>query len=263
MTSKCFKGHNDHYNGVTIDSNEEFSSPEEFTDRLSDSVQQWIHEKKRAIWFRVYLPHSEWIPILTREGFKFHHAKQEYVVLYRWLAEDEGCNIPHYAHTNLGVGGFVYNEKTNEVLVVKEKYYNNRKAVWKLPGGYVEPGEDVEQAVKREVLEETGVNTEFNSIIAFRHAHDVAFGCSDIYIVAYLSPIDCCIKKCDREISECVWMKIDKYMGHPEVFEHNKWVAKKMLELLKHKMSIVMEHSVHPITKKPVSIYGVSKVNTS
>ncbi|XP_061937179.1 uncharacterized protein LOC114577635 isoform X2 [Apis cerana] len=206
MASKCFKGNNDHYNGITIDSNEESCTSQVFAHRLAASLQEWIQNKKRTIWFRVYLSHSEWIPILVKEGFKFHHAKQEYVMLYRWLVNEE-CNIPHYAHTNLGIGGFVYNEETQEVLVLKEKYVN-KKAMWKLPGGYVNPGENLEEAVKREILEETGIQTIFKCIISFRHIHDYSFNCSDIYMVAYLTPLNFDIKKCEKEISECRWMKL-------------------------------------------------------
>lgn len=62
-------------------------------------------------------------------------------MLYRCLTTDH--DIPPYAHTNLGVGAFVINDKTNEVLVIKEKYSNaaaNATTRWKLPGGHVEPG---------------------------------------------------------------------------------------------------------------------------
>lgn len=59
-------------------------------------------------------------------------------MLYRWLPIDEECNVPKYAHTFLGVGAFVFNKDTNEILAIKEKYA--LKASWKLPGGYVEPG---------------------------------------------------------------------------------------------------------------------------
>ena len=260
MTSKYFKGCKDHYNGVTIDSNEESCSPEALAPLLAASLQQWIKEKRRTIWFRVYLPHSEWIPILVKEGFKFHHAKQEYVMLYRWLVTDEECAVPHYAHTNLGVGAFVYNEKTTELLVVKEKYVE-KSAFWKLPGGYVEPGENLELAVKREVLEETGIQTTFKCLLGFRHTHNHVFGCSDIYIVAYLSPNDNKIKKCEREISKCQWMKISDYLKHSEVHENNKLVARKMLELLEHRMGIVVEYTQHPITKKPISVYTISRIN--
>lgn len=103
------------------------------------SLEEWTKERKRTIWFRVHLAHTDWVPILTKHGFIFHHAKEQFVMLYRWLPIDEKCNVPKYAHTILGVGGFVFNKETGEILVVKEKYAIN-KATWKLPGGYVEPG---------------------------------------------------------------------------------------------------------------------------
>lgn len=64
-------------------------------------------------------------------------------MLYRWLPTNEECNVPKYAHTFLGVGAFVFNKDTSEILVIKEKY-TATKASWKLPGGYVEPGISIE-----------------------------------------------------------------------------------------------------------------------
>lgn len=58
--------------------------------------------------------------------------------MYRWLPTDEYENIPVYAHTMVGVGGIVINDK-NEILVVSERFSMIPKS-WKLPGGYVEPG---------------------------------------------------------------------------------------------------------------------------
>lgn len=58
--------------------------------------------------------------------------------MYKWLPEDEESNLPPFAHTMLGVGGLVVNDK-NQILVVKEKYFISAP-FWKLPGGYVEPG---------------------------------------------------------------------------------------------------------------------------
>ena len=62
-------------------------------------------------------------------------------MLYLWLPEDVENRVPPYAHTNLGVGGFVFNDETGEILVVKDK----RSILagpprWKLPGGFIEPG---------------------------------------------------------------------------------------------------------------------------
>lgn len=143
---------------------------------------------------------------MTEHGFKFHHAKEECATLYRWLPTGETCNVPPYAHTNLGVGAFVYNEKTEEILVVRERH--GVSSNFKLPGGYVEPNEDLANAAEREVLEETGITAKFKCLLAFRHAHGAAFGCSDIYTVSFLTPETFDIQKCDREITECRWMKV-------------------------------------------------------
>lgn len=65
--------------------------------------------------------------------------------MYKWLLENETCNIPQYAHTMIGVGAVVVNNK-KQVLVVKEKYFHLPH--WKLPGGYVEPGMSMRLNIK-------------------------------------------------------------------------------------------------------------------
>ena len=101
------------------------------------SLQEWIKIKRNAVWFEVSDKEADWIPVLVKENFKFHHAKEDKLVLYKWLNEKNTCNIPPYAHTNIGVGAFVYNKDTGELLVIKEKSSIENK--WKLPGGYMEP----------------------------------------------------------------------------------------------------------------------------
>ena len=54
--------------------------------------------------------------------------------------------------------GIVLNEK-NEILMVK-----THNAGWVFPGGQVEVGENVIDAVKREVMEETGVDIEVGEV---------------------------------------------------------------------------------------------------
>lgn len=60
----------------------------------------------------------------------------------------------------------------------------------------------------REVYEETNITTEFKSIVAIRHCHGFAFGCSDLYFIVELVPKSNTIKKCDREIVDCQWMEV-------------------------------------------------------
>ncbi|XP_023290669.1 nucleoside diphosphate-linked moiety X motif 6 isoform X2 [Orussus abietinus] len=213
---RYFEGTTDRYNGVVVDSAIERCKFSDLQERLQASLNKWLEERRRTIWFRVGLAESDWIPVLARNRFKFHHAKEESVTMYRWLPDDQECNVPPYAHTNLGVGGFVFDEQTNEILVIQEKH-SPASSMWKLPGGYVEPGEDIEAAVVREVLEETGIQTTFKGLLTFRHGHRYAFGCSDIYMIVLLTPLTRDIQKCEREISRCTWMKksmrsIQKFM---------------------------------------------------
>ena len=61
----------------------------------------------------------------------------------------------------------VFNENRNEILLIKRKN-NPFKDCWALPGGFVDENEDLEEAAKRELKEETNVTvSEFIQIGAF------------------------------------------------------------------------------------------------
>ena len=62
----------------------------------------------------------------------------------------------------LTVDGILFQDES--VLLVQRKYAPFQGS-WALPGGFVEYGETTEDAVVREVLEETGVKTNIRSLI--------------------------------------------------------------------------------------------------
>ncbi len=63
----------------------------------------------------------------------------------------------------VAVGGAVI--KDGKVLLVKRAHPPN-KGYWAIPGGKVEYGETLEQAVKREIREETGLDVEVLDLMA-------------------------------------------------------------------------------------------------
>lgn len=255
-----FKGVSDRFNGITVDSNLETCHPEQFSSVLQKSLSHWTDNKKRGIWFKVYLNSSHWVPELVNSQFKFHHAKDNFVMMYRWLPSDESPNIPPYAHTMVGVGALVLNDM-NQILVVSEKNALI-KGSWKLPGGYVEPCENFVEAAIREVQEETNIKTKFESVVSLRHAHSAGFGCSDLYIVMALSPENSEIVKCDREISKCEWMDIEAYLQHPKVHETNRNFVRTYLQYKQNGLKFICKDEVHSVLKKQYNIYQVEADST-
>eukprot|EP00930_Biecheleria_cincta_P096836 TRINITY_DN88619_c0_g1_i1.p1 TRINITY_DN88619_c0_g1~~TRINITY_DN88619_c0_g1_i1.p1 ORF type:complete len:470 (-),score=86.31 TRINITY_DN88619_c0_g1_i1:38-1447(-) len=208
---KVFEFKSDHFRGVTIDiAADSRASVSEFSAQLKSCLAEWADEGKRGIWFKVPLNCARFVGPLTAERFKFHHAKEEYVMLTRWL-EESPSKLPRYSFTQIGVGGAVVNSK-NEVLMIQEKIQAdaNFQGLWKLPGGLADPGEDLATAGSREVLEETGVASEFEGVVSLRHGHGMRFGQGDIYCVVRLRALSEEIKLCPEEIAAARWMSLEE-----------------------------------------------------
>ncbi|CAH2300890.1 nucleoside diphosphate-linked moiety X motif 6 isoform X1 [Pelobates cultripes] len=140
-------------------------------------------------------------------GFTFHHAEHDTSTLTLWL-KDGPSNLPGYATHQVGVAGAVFDEDTGKVLVVQDR--NKTVNSWKFPGGLSDHGEDIGITAVREVLEETGIKSEFKSLLSIRqqHNHPGAFGKSDMYIICRLKPLSYEISFCPQECLKCEWMDL-------------------------------------------------------
>jgi len=161
--------------------------------------------------------------VAAEHGFEYHHAEGQHCVLKCWLPKDREDKVPPYATHQVGVAGFVLNER-GQLLVVKEwrdlpSGERVPSAQWKLPGGLLDRGESFEQGAAREVFEETGVDARFVSMLSFWHRHGLTWGKSDLYYVARMEAAAASpIVVQEDEISACRWVDLDEFVqaeDHP------------------------------------------------
>lgn len=104
------------------------------------------------------------------------------------------------------VGSAIIENASGEILLVRAAKWNNK---WTLPGGHIEPGEKIEDALLREAQEEVGLRLQPHGVIAFgelinskdfhRPAHFIFF---DIYCTA----VNEAVRLDGRELQEYVWV---------------------------------------------------------
>ncbi|NXE36325.1 NUDT6 protein, partial [Ptilorrhoa leucosticta] len=176
---------------------------------LAESVSQWRDEGRVAVWLHVPIFQSSLVAVAASQGFAFHHAEQGSSTLTLWLGEGPS-RLPGFATHQLGVAGAVLDESTGKVLVVQDR--NKTVNAWKFPGGLSNPGEDIGDTAVREVFEETGIKSEFKSILSIRqqHKHPGAFGKSDMYIICRMEPSSFHISFCQHECLRCEWMDLEE-----------------------------------------------------
>jgi 8-oxo-dGTP diphosphatase len=95
------------------------------------------------------------------------------------LGENVSRRFP--AHPLLGVGGIVF---AGEKVLLVERGNPPLEGLWSLPGGLVETGERLEDAVVREVLEETGLRVTVQSLATvFERIMPGVAGCAEYHYV--------------------------------------------------------------------------------
>ncbi|CAK9173289.1 unnamed protein product [Ilex paraguariensis] len=204
----------DEYDGVIVNSERLPSNSNVFATKLRSSLSHWRTKGKKGVWLKLPLEKSELVPVAVKEGFKYHHAERGYVMMTYWIPEGP-CMLPANASHHVGVGAFVINDR-NEVLVVQEKHYAPALVgLWKIPTGYINESEEIFTGAVREVKEETGIDTAFVEVIAFRHAHNVDFEKSDLFFICMLRPLSTQIMIDDLEIQAAKWMPLDEFVKQP------------------------------------------------
>ncbi|BCJ85616.1 NUDIX domain-containing protein [Effusibacillus dendaii] len=93
------------------------------------------------------------------------------------------CSFVFWGNYSIGVGALIM--KDEKILLVR-RCQDPGKGLWTNPGGYIEQYEPIEKSIVREVLEETGISSRVNGIIALgdlpRDVHNVYI----VFLMEYL-----------------------------------------------------------------------------
>ncbi|MBQ8822118.1 MAG: NUDIX hydrolase [Lachnospiraceae bacterium] len=124
-----------------------------------------------------------------------------------------------HENTNWGqsVAGVVIRE--NKVLLARHTYGGGSGKLI-IPGGYVDFGESPQDALKREFMEETGVEVEAKNIVGIR------FNMHDWYVVFRGEYISGEARSDNDENSEVLWVDVEEALTREDVPE----LTKKMIE---------------------------------
>lgn len=112
--------------------------------------------------------------------------------------------------TNWGQSAAAVVIKDNSVLLVRHTY-GSGKGLLIIPGGYIQYNETPQDAVKREIFEETSIKAEPKNIIGIR------FNFHDWYIVFSAEYISGTPQSDMNENSEALWLDINEALERDDV----------------------------------------------
>ena len=196
----------------------------DFSAILKQSLRENEKKELQLVWLYLPLSRSDLVAPAVDLGFFYHHADEHGLQLIYKVYPD--VFIPGYATHYIGVGGVLIDSQ-NRILVIQERHHTRKH--FKLPGGALDPGEHISDAVVREVYEETGIQSEFLSLNCFRHWHGYRHGKSDIYFVCRLNPLSSQITIDPGEISEARWVPVDEYLNHADTHPFNRKIVQTTL----------------------------------
>ncbi|KAG9159840.1 hypothetical protein Leryth_007847 [Lithospermum erythrorhizon] len=209
----------DEYGGIIVEMKEPMN-PSVFHSMLISSMEQWKLQGKKGVWMKLPIGLVNLVEMAVKEGFWYHHAEPEYLMLVYWIPKTYNT-LPINATHRVRIGAVVMNDK-REILVVQEKIGRfHGTGIWKIPTGALDEGEDIFRAATREVKEETGVDTEFMEILGFRQLHKSFFQKSDMLFLCMLRPLSHDIQKQDSEIDAARWIPFDEYAAQPVSQKHD------------------------------------------
>ena len=137
--------------------------------------------------------------------------ESDYVCLYADRVRMPGGSVIEKYHQihypKEAVCVVIFNEK-NEILMIRERRYTVGRLEWEIPAGKAEPGETMEEAARREAMEETGCTLKD---LAFLCSQNPANGMSDALCHVFAARVDTegAIRDTE-EVADKAWMPVEQ-----------------------------------------------------
>ncbi|MEA3320317.1 MAG: NUDIX hydrolase [Bacillota bacterium] len=113
----------------------------------------------------------------------------------------------------LAVAGIVVAED-GKWLVVKKRY-GGLKGKWSFPAGFVEANETVDEAVVREILEETGINVKVEGLVGVRSGV-IKDKISDNMLLFLCTPLNHDVVYQESELSDAAFKTLEELELDPD-----------------------------------------------
>lgn len=139
----------------------------------------------------------------------------------RWFGVDKEPEYPTGPFT-IGVSGAAVDQ--NKVLLVRIMYGHRG---WMLPGGYVKSNETIGDAIRREMLEETGLVVEPLELVSVRSR--VRDRRNDIYVTFKVNVLGGELSPDGKEIAEARYFALAEMENRDDVPKLNLEIARHIL----------------------------------
>ncbi|KAK1580828.1 hypothetical protein Q3G72_000442 [Acer saccharum] len=96
----------DLHGGVTVEMKEPMDS-KLFASKLGSSLSYWIQQKKKGVWIKLPTQFSNLIEPAFKEGFRYHHAESDYLMLVKWIPETSDTLPANASHRYMEVDSTV------------------------------------------------------------------------------------------------------------------------------------------------------------
>ena len=132
------------------------------------------------------------------------------------------CGQVHYPRIAPAI--IVAIRKGNELLMAKHSYHDNIR--YALIAGFVEPGESIEEAVHREVLEEVGIR-----IKNLKYQRSQSWPFPNSLMLAFTAEYDSGSIKVDGdEILKAKWFKKDEIIRYDSDISISDWLIQEFID---------------------------------